>query len=95
MPAEHCYVLDREQCTEAQWETVMNGTALIKNWIVVDANTSYLFPELVGNGTSPGNGTTSPTPSGSTAPPESTGASSRLAGNALLAVVIAALVVIY
>lgn len=34
----------------------MNGTALIKDWIVVDANTSSLFPDLVGNGTGPGNG---------------------------------------
>ncbi|KNG45415.1 carboxypeptidase s1 [Stemphylium lycopersici] len=46
-----CYVLDPGQCTEDQWASVMNGTALVRNWIVVDANTSYLFPDLVGNGT--------------------------------------------
>ena len=45
-PAPTCYVLDREQCTEEQWETVENRTALVKNWIVVDANTSHLFPDL-------------------------------------------------
>jgi hypothetical protein len=91
LPGSQCYVLDREQCTEEQWETVMNGTALIKNWIVVDANTSYLFPELVGNETSPGNSTTSPTPSGSAAPPESTGAAGKLAGSAMLSAIVAAL----
>ncbi|CBY00885.1 hypothetical protein LEMA_P020150.1 [Plenodomus lingam JN3] len=47
-PGSQCYVLDRGQCTDEQWETVMNGSALIKNWIVVDANTSSLFPDLVG-----------------------------------------------
>jgi hypothetical protein len=62
LPGSQCYVLDRDQCTEEQWETVMNGTALVKNWIVVDANTSYLFPGLVGNGTSPVNGTSRPSP---------------------------------
>jgi len=52
-PGSQCYVLDRGQCTDEQWETVMNGSALIKNWIVVDANTSNLFPGL-GNATSRG-----------------------------------------
>ncbi|KAJ4405459.1 hypothetical protein N0V91_005199 [Didymella pomorum] len=91
LPGSQCYVLDREQCTEEQWETVMNGTALIKNWIVVDANTSYLFPELVGNGTV-GNGTATPTPSGSGAPPESTGAAGRnIASGVLMSVVVSGL----
>ncbi|KAF1851112.1 alpha/beta-hydrolase [Cucurbitaria berberidis CBS 394.84] len=80
-PGSQCYVLDRDQCTEEQWETVMNGTALVKNWIVVDANTSSLFPDLVGNGTSPANGTRPsgtrppvPSATGSGVAPESTGA---------------------
>ena len=64
-PGSQCYVLDRGQCTEEQWETVMNGSALVKNWIVVDANTSSLFPDLVGSGTVPGNGTA---PSGTGSP---------------------------
>ncbi|KAF1938259.1 alpha/beta-hydrolase [Clathrospora elynae] len=55
-PGSQCYVLDPGQCTAEQWATVMNGTALVRNWIVVDANTSHLFPDLVSNGTS-GNGT--------------------------------------
>ncbi|KAH7087730.1 Alpha/Beta hydrolase protein [Paraphoma chrysanthemicola] len=61
-PGSQCYVLDRDQCTEEQWQTVMNGTALIRNWIVVDANTSSLFPDLAGNGSRP-TGDTRPTPS--------------------------------
>lgn len=45
-PAPTCYVLDRAQCTDEQWATVENGTALVRNWIVVDANTSHMFPDL-------------------------------------------------
>ncbi|KAL5114535.1 hypothetical protein ACEQ8H_007568 [Pleosporales sp. CAS-2024a] len=83
-----CYVLDQGQCTADQWETVMNGTALIRNWIVVDANTSYLFPEL-GNGSNPVTGTGS-----GGKPMQHTGAASSIsaAGSArLLAVVLCSL----
>ncbi|KAF2028435.1 alpha/beta-hydrolase [Setomelanomma holmii] len=59
-PGSQCYVLDRDTCTEEQWEAVMNGTALVRNWIVVDANTSSLFPDLVGNGTGAGNASGGP-----------------------------------
>ncbi|KAF2004374.1 alpha/beta-hydrolase [Amniculicola lignicola CBS 123094] len=45
-PGAQCYVLDRDQCTEEQWKTVEDGTALVRNWIVVDANTTMLFPDL-------------------------------------------------
>ncbi|KAA8625983.1 Carboxypeptidase C cathepsin A [Pyrenophora tritici-repentis] len=45
-----CYVLDPDTCTEEQYESVVNGSALVRNWIVVDANTTYLFPELGDNG---------------------------------------------
>jgi carboxypeptidase C (cathepsin A) len=45
-PAPTCYILDRETCIDAQWETVENGTALVRNWIVVDANTSHMFPDI-------------------------------------------------
>lgn len=83
LPGAQCYVLDRDQCTEEQWETVENGTALVRNWIVLDANTTFLFPDLNGNstggnGTKPsGTGTPSSTSSGA---PESTGAAAgRLA----------------
>ena len=80
-----CYVLDQDQCTEEQWETVENGTALVRNWIVVDANTTFLFPDLNGNSTG-GNGTRpsrtgAPTPSAteSGAPGETGAAVGRFA----------------
>lgn len=63
-PGSQCYVLDRGQCTSEQWETVMNGTALVRNWIVVDANTSSHFPDLF-KGTGSTNGTR---PSGTGSP---------------------------
>lgn len=76
-PGSQCYVLDKGQCTNAQWETVMDGTALIMDWIVVDANTSSLFPGLVG-----GNGTAirpSGTPSSSGSPAQYTSAGTTVA----------------
>ncbi|OAL02709.1 alpha/beta-hydrolase [Phaeosphaeriaceae sp. SRC1lsM3a] len=92
-PGSQCYVLDRGQCTNDQWETVMNGTALIKDWIVVDANTSSLFPGLVG-----GNGTgirPSGTPTSSGSPSQYTGAATTVAGgdNALFGKALLAAVV--
>ncbi|KAF2715244.1 alpha/beta-hydrolase [Pleomassaria siparia CBS 279.74] len=68
LPGSQCYVLDRDQCTDEQWATVEDGTALVKNWVVIDANTTFLFPEL--NGTRP-SGAPSTT---SSVPPASTGA---------------------
>jgi carboxypeptidase C (cathepsin A) len=82
-PGSQCYVLDQGQCTAEQWETVMNGTALIKNWIVVDANTSSLFPDLVGN--TPGNGTKpSGTPTASNPAQFTAGASSLLSARRVM-----------
>jgi hypothetical protein len=77
-PGSQCYVLDRDQCTAEQWQSVEDGTALVRNWIVVDANTTSLFPDLangtsngtVPNGTSP-SGTGTPTPSSAPSPTES------------------------
>lgn len=60
-PGSQCYVLDRDQCTEEQWKKVMTGEGLVKNWILVDANTSALFPDLIGNGTGSGNSTVTST----------------------------------
>jgi hypothetical protein len=85
-PGAQCYVLDKEQCTREQWETVMNGTALIKDWIVVDANTSSLFPDLVGNGTGPGNGskpTSTPKPWSSATASAGTGQYTGAASSAM------------
>ncbi|KAF2730313.1 alpha/beta-hydrolase [Polyplosphaeria fusca] len=74
LPGSQCYVLDKEQCTADQWETVLNGTAEVRNWIVVDANTTSLFSDsgnsTGGNQTSPsGTGTPSATESGGGASP--------------------------
>lgn len=107
LPGSQCYVLDKDQCTAEQWETVENGAALVRNWIVVDANTTFLFPDLAGNST---NGTL-PTPSPtSSVPPESTGAAagsfkmgswkvmgveSGIHGSAVLAMVFSTLVVVF
>jgi carboxypeptidase C (cathepsin A) len=51
-PGSQCYVLLPQQCTDEQWATVVDGSALVKDWIVVDANTTSLIAELSGNGTS-------------------------------------------
>lgn len=80
LPGSQCYVLDRDQCTADQWESVVNGTALVRNWIVVDANTSFLFPELLGNGTGTNGTKPNPSPSVSSGPPEATGAAVRIEG---------------
>lgn len=68
----------------------MNGTALVRNWIVVDANTSYLFPDLVGNGTS-GNGT-APSATGFPMPTYTAAASGGLSTSFLGSTIIAAAV---
>ncbi|ORY17601.1 Alpha/Beta hydrolase protein [Clohesyomyces aquaticus] len=41
-PGSQCYVLDQDQCTSEQWESVVDGSALVRNWIVVDGNTSIV-----------------------------------------------------
>lgn len=51
LPGAQCYVLDSDQCTPDQWESVENGTAVVRNWIVVDGNTTGLFPDLGGGNT--------------------------------------------
>jgi hypothetical protein len=58
-PAQFCYVLDPSTCTDEQIEVLENGTGMIKNYILIDANSTKLFPELLdddeeqaGNGTS-------------------------------------------
>jgi Serine carboxypeptidase len=54
-PAPTCYVRAlRASCTDDQIESVLNGTALIQDWIVVDNNTSTLADGTTGDGTSSG-----------------------------------------
>lgn len=79
LPGAQCYVLDSDQCTLEQWESVENGTALVKNWIVVDGNTTGLFPEL-GNGTARPSTTSGLGPSATTSlvPTQSVGAAAGM-----------------
>ncbi|ETN39102.1 uncharacterized protein HMPREF1541_05324 [Cyphellophora europaea CBS 101466] len=50
-PLQYCYVLDPgATCTPEQVEGVENGTAVVRSWIVVDGNSSVLFPDVVGDG---------------------------------------------
>lgn len=82
---------------------MLDGTALIRNWIVVDANTSYLFPELDGNGTG-GNGTVRPSPTASSSggPGQYTGAAGSVVrgervmgvGGAVVAAIVGSLLVL-
>ena len=52
-PKAQCYVLNLlGTCTKEQQASVLNGSALVHDYIVIDANTTGLFPGLYGsNGT--------------------------------------------
>ena len=60
-----CYLYSaRALCTEEQIEAIKNGTAEIRSWIVVDKNSTLMFPDVVG---AVGGGIDE-TPSGKTTP---------------------------
>jgi len=42
-----CYVLEPNTCTQDQIASIENGTAVIRSWIVVDANSTARFPWLL------------------------------------------------
>lgn len=80
-----CYVYDLGTCTDDQIAAIENGTAVIKHWIVKDANSMRRFPELfdedgdgtgAGTGTGTGTGGSSPTETGG-ASPAATNAATR------------------
>lgn len=49
-PTHFCYVLDPYTlCSDEQIESIVNGTACIQDYIMVDANSTALFPEVVGD----------------------------------------------
>ncbi|EME43356.1 hypothetical protein DOTSEDRAFT_35633 [Dothistroma septosporum NZE10] len=48
-PLQFCYVLEPSTCTEGQIDDILNGTAVIRNYIVVDDNSTALFPDIVGS----------------------------------------------
>jgi hypothetical protein len=46
---DFCYLYDvAALCTEEQVKAIQNGTAEIRSWIVVDKNSTQLFPDLMG-----------------------------------------------
>lgn len=56
-PLQFCYTLDPgSTCTEAQVESLLDGSATVCSWIVKDKNSTILFPELVGRWESRGVG---------------------------------------
>jgi hypothetical protein len=58
-PKAQCYVLNLlGTCTADQQASVLDGSALVHDYIVIDANTTSLFPGLnINNGTNGSNGT--------------------------------------
>ena len=51
-PLHFCYTLDlADTCTQEQVYAVGNETVTVKDWIVVDKNSTALFPQIVGNRT--------------------------------------------
>ncbi|KAK5164390.1 uncharacterized protein LTR77_010086 [Saxophila tyrrhenica] len=96
-PLHFCYVLDPgATCSEDQIEAVLNGSALIDHYIVVDQNSTQLFPGLLsGTGTSSGNTSYSAVPSASASVVPATGDGSFAKPSAILslfaAIVVAAL----
>lgn len=49
-PLQFCYVwAPTSTCNDEQLDAVENGTAVIKDWLVVDRNTTALFPGVVGS----------------------------------------------
>lgn len=75
-PIHFCYILDPYTlCSDEQIQSIIDGSALIEDYIVVDQNSTQLFPGVVGNGTSSGNPSSggSGYPSSSAYPPMQTG----------------------
>ncbi|PGH15790.1 hypothetical protein AJ79_02170 [Helicocarpus griseus UAMH5409] len=45
-PKPTCYVIDFFTCTVDQMEAIHNGSALIRDWILIDENTKHLYPDI-------------------------------------------------
>ncbi|PGH30766.1 carboxypeptidase D [[Emmonsia] crescens] len=45
-PKPTCYVLDFYSCTDDQVAAITNGSALIRDYILIDENTQHLFPDI-------------------------------------------------
>jgi hypothetical protein len=71
-PKGLCYILDASStCTSEQQDAILAGDVLIHNWILIDANTTDLFPGIEPSSTA-GTGTSTPTEK-----PSSTGTTSN------------------
>ena len=47
-----CYLMDvNATCTNEQKEMISNGTVVIKEYMIVDKNSTARYPEIVGTGT--------------------------------------------
>ena len=56
-PSPQCYVLALEAtCTADQMDSVVNGTGLVHDYILIDANQSHLFPGVGNNDPTGGSG---------------------------------------
>ena len=76
-PKGLCYTLDPQAtCREEQIEALLNGSALVHNWILIDSNTTGLFPDIGGAS----NGTNQTTPSGGSSGTPSSPTTSPSAG---------------
>ncbi|KAB5513212.1 carboxypeptidase S1 [Coniochaeta sp. 2T2.1] len=74
-----CYVRDTSSCSESQIEALQKGTAVVRDWIVIDANSTARFPYLAGNSTGGSGGTgTGSSPSGTPSPTVSPNAAAGL-----------------
>lgn len=45
-PLQFCYLLDTSTCTDDQIDSVLNGTAMVRDYILKDKNSTQLFPWL-------------------------------------------------
>lgn len=45
-PLQFCYTLDTATCTDDQIEFILNGTGVVRDYILKDKNSTQLFPWL-------------------------------------------------
>lgn len=45
-PLQVCYSLDSATCTADQYRSIVNGSAILSDWILKDANSTQLYPDL-------------------------------------------------
>ena len=90
-PSQFCYVLDTATCTEEQIAVLGNGTGLIRDWILVDENSTAIWPGLAEEG-APGAEESVGAGNGTQGAEPYTGGAERLMGSAWLSVVLMAVV---